>query len=59
VDLYIHSPTRLHGVVLNELSTGTTLPYLFRLVARKQIPNTHQWTNWEEVFSMRSVRQLL
>jgi hypothetical protein len=26
VDLYIHSPIRLHGVVLNWLSTGTTLP---------------------------------
>jgi hypothetical protein len=33
MDLYIHSPIRLHGVVLNYLSTGTTLllplPYLF------------------------------
>jgi hypothetical protein len=27
VDLYIHSPLRLHGVVLNYLSTGTTLPF--------------------------------
>jgi uncharacterized membrane protein len=26
VDLYIHSPVLLHGVVLNSLSTGTTLP---------------------------------
>jgi hypothetical protein len=25
VALYIHSPIRLHGVVLNYLSTGTTL----------------------------------
>jgi hypothetical protein len=25
VDLYIHSPIRLHGVVHNYLSTGTTL----------------------------------
>jgi hypothetical protein len=24
---YIHSPIRLHGVVLTELSTGTTLPF--------------------------------
>jgi hypothetical protein len=24
----------------------------------QQIPNTHQWTNWEVVFSMWSVRQL-
>jgi hypothetical protein len=28
MDLYIHSPIRLHGVVLNYLSTGTTLPTL-------------------------------
>jgi hypothetical protein len=27
VDLYTHSPIRLHDVVLNSLSTGTTLPY--------------------------------
>jgi hypothetical protein len=25
IDLYIHSPIRLHGVVINYLSTGTTL----------------------------------
>jgi hypothetical protein len=25
--LYIHSPIRLHEVVLNYLSTGTTLPF--------------------------------
>jgi hypothetical protein len=28
VDLYIYSPKRLHGVVLNYLSTRTTLPYI-------------------------------
>jgi hypothetical protein len=28
VGLYINSPTRLRGVVLNELNTGTALPYL-------------------------------
>jgi hypothetical protein len=28
------------------------------LVARQQIPNTHQWNNWEAVFSTRSVREL-
>jgi hypothetical protein len=27
VELYLHSPTRLHGVVLAQ-STGTALPYL-------------------------------
>jgi hypothetical protein len=26
VDLYIHSHIRLHGIALNQLSTGTTLP---------------------------------
>jgi hypothetical protein len=29
VDLYIHSLIRLHGVVLNQLSTGITLPLIF------------------------------
>jgi hypothetical protein len=28
MDLHIHSPIRLHCVVLNYLSTGTTLAYL-------------------------------
>jgi hypothetical protein len=27
VDLHSHSPIRLHGVVLNEFSTGTTLHF--------------------------------
>jgi hypothetical protein len=27
-------------------------------VARQQIHNTHRWTNYEAVFSTRSVRQL-
>jgi hypothetical protein len=27
-------------------------------IARQQIPNMHQWTDWEEVFSMQSVWQL-
>jgi hypothetical protein len=27
VDLYIHSPIQLHGVVLNSLSSGTTLAF--------------------------------
>jgi hypothetical protein len=31
VDLYIHSPLRLHGVVLNELSSWTTL-LLYRYI---------------------------
>jgi hypothetical protein len=30
VDLYIRSPIRLHGILFNYLSTGTTLPYLIR-----------------------------
>jgi hypothetical protein len=26
MDIYVHSPIRLHDVVLNQLSIGTTLP---------------------------------
>jgi hypothetical protein len=33
MDLYIHSLIRLHGIVLNSLSTGTNLPL--------PIPNIH------------------
>jgi hypothetical protein len=29
MDLHIHSPIRFHGVVLNWLSTGTTLPLCY------------------------------
>jgi hypothetical protein len=32
VDLYIHSPICLHGVVLNYLSTVATLPYLTKTI---------------------------
>jgi hypothetical protein len=32
VGLDIHYPIRLHGVVLNELSTGTTLRYLLSAI---------------------------
>jgi hypothetical protein len=32
VDLHIHSPIRLHGVVLNKLSRGTTLTFLVMLI---------------------------
>jgi hypothetical protein len=31
MDLYIYSPIRLHGVMLNSLSTGTTLPITYPL----------------------------
>jgi hypothetical protein len=31
VNLYIHFPIRLHDVVLNWISTGTTLPYRYGL----------------------------
>jgi hypothetical protein len=31
VDLYIHSLIRLHGVVLNSLSTKTNLPFYLRV----------------------------
>jgi hypothetical protein len=29
LSLYIHSPIRLHGVVLNQLRTRTALPFIF------------------------------
>jgi hypothetical protein len=47
VDLYIHSPIRLHGVVLNHLSTGTTSS--FRLTGWHPVTRSSwispQWSN--------------
>jgi hypothetical protein len=40
VDLYIHSPIRLHGVVLNFLSTGTTLLFILPL-HQQVVENVH------------------
>jgi hypothetical protein len=31
VELYLHSPICLHGIVLNELSTRRTLPFIICL----------------------------
>jgi hypothetical protein len=30
IDLHIHVPIRLHGIVLSQLSTGITLPFALR-----------------------------
>jgi hypothetical protein len=38
VNLYNHCPTRLHGVVLNQLSTGTTLLFLLLIPISAQGP---------------------
>jgi hypothetical protein len=57
VDLYSHSPIRLHGVVLNLLSTGTTLHFyhvplsmmnclLFRNVGLLRSKPLHNYVDW-------------
>jgi hypothetical protein len=55
VYLYILSPIRLHGIVLNSLSTGTTLPFYLPHVEFNEskhiveiiiIKVTTQHTNW-------------
>jgi hypothetical protein len=33
VELYLRSPTRLHGIMLNQLSTGITLPFAVSFAA--------------------------
>jgi hypothetical protein len=40
VALYIHSPIRLHGIVLNELSTGAILPFNLDLLINIGDSNT-------------------
>jgi hypothetical protein len=37
MDLYIHSPIRLHGVVLNQLSTGVILPFTLLYTSEDRI----------------------
>jgi hypothetical protein len=41
MNLYIHSHIRLHGEVLNYLSTGTTLPFLFFTLPCSQTPSVY------------------
>jgi hypothetical protein len=44
VELYLHSPIRLHGLALNDLSTGITLPsYLYGHVTKELIGG---WRNY-------------
>jgi hypothetical protein len=45
LELYIHSPIRLHGVVLNSLRTGTNLPFLHFAII-----NMETWQNIEVTF---------
>jgi hypothetical protein len=44
VNLYINSPIRLHGVVLNWLSTGTTLPFTLPYRLHTVRSRTLRWT---------------
>jgi hypothetical protein len=40
IDVYIHSPIRIHGVVFNSLSSGTTLLYNAQFLGFSE----HTWT---------------
>jgi hypothetical protein len=51
VYLHIHSPIRLHGVVLNELSTGTTLP--FTTESTWKVSETRLFYRYVKVLSTR------
>jgi hypothetical protein len=42
VELYLNSPLRLHGVMLNELNTGTTLPFIFTFIAFRLVLSLKQ-----------------
>jgi hypothetical protein len=46
VDLYIHSPIRLHGVVLNYLSTGTTLHFNMYITHKSMLGGSLVTTAW-------------
>jgi hypothetical protein len=40
--IYTSTPTRLHGVVLNYLSTGTTLPFILTVRPVLEITSTER-----------------
>jgi hypothetical protein len=50
VELYIQSPIRLHGVVLNRLSTGTASPFT--------LPYNISWVRSKEQGTEREVKFL-
>jgi hypothetical protein len=55
VALYLQSRTRLHGIVLNQLSTGSTLPSLFILPPPASPPFNHCFLfSFSFVFSIPS-----
>jgi uncharacterized membrane protein len=51
MDLYIYSAIRLHGVVLNYLSTGTTLPFTLPSLtsSEKHKKGIHYYMNVESL----------
>jgi hypothetical protein len=57
MDLYIRYPTFLHGVVLNKLSTGTTLPVTFRgtgsIAQQNTVQYLHELSNTYMFFVMQ------
>jgi hypothetical protein len=55
MDLYIHSHMLLHGVVFNQLSTGTTLPFFFTFRSVMSTWWTHDTSN--DHYNYRSRRR--
>jgi hypothetical protein len=59
MDLYIHSPIRLHGVVLISLSTGTTLPSLLHCHLKSHMESSfHSLTPFLPLFCNCKFRRL-
>jgi hypothetical protein len=61
MDLYIHSPIRLNGLVLNYLSTGTTLLFIGenRLKRKKETKKERKKTNRMKVKNDRQKRIII
>jgi hypothetical protein len=63
VDLHVHSPIRLHGVVLNYLSTGTSLllPYIreyntnYGLLVKLETARTFQCRKLLEIMNYQEI----
>jgi hypothetical protein len=49
VELYLHSPIRLHGMVLNSLSTWTTFSLPLLPIVQWELLLSHSLANYDDV----------
>jgi hypothetical protein len=58
ISKYIHSPIRLHAVVLNKLSTGTTLPHLTETKYKEKYTESMHYPFWLSELSLKWINNI-